>query len=357
VVLDEPEARALLFAAVQEGLVDTDPRIGDGFVAGVIRGGPAPELLDRALEQLVLGGKIWTPFPLPEDWHGELFESGTVVGAPRWKADEDLLESIDGNLILEMLRVRGQALHPETYDSILARLFVAMDRWSSLTDESLMEFNIHRVVQQSLGFTPSADPILLEAAAELSEASSAARPISDCVETYSRIIGTALEFDALSSLPFRAQPGPLLKLKEAPDDSGERMVIANVVCRELRTTPRASTLRGTLTLASSAEAVALRSKLNTWTDCLRCGDNRIDVVRREIEYAQRELVMARTWVAAGVFYTVIALPVSMLSSVSPVIAAALNWTVTVGGVVAAGASANLLRRNRWAMLGSVEIEP
>src|SRR4051812_42393844 len=79
VVLDEPMAMALLYVAVQEGLIDGDPRIGDGFVARLLREPPAAQQVEDALEQVVLGGKVFMPFWVPNRWSGELFESGLFV--------------------------------------------------------------------------------------------------------------------------------------------------------------------------------------------------------------------------------------------------------------------------------------
>ncbi len=82
VVLDEPLARALLWAAVEEGLVDLDPVGDDGYVGRLLANPPPLDLLDRAFEQLVLGGRALSPFPVPEPWREPLAADGVLVYEP-----------------------------------------------------------------------------------------------------------------------------------------------------------------------------------------------------------------------------------------------------------------------------------
>ena len=356
VVLDEVDARALLYAAVQEGLADGDPLIGDGFVANILRTPPSQARLDRALEQIVVGGKVWLPFRLPEDWRGELFESGAVQSSPHVDEAEELFEQIDGDFILEMLRDRGHPMTPDEYDGILHRLHAAYEHWRNLTDQSLMAFTIQRAVQQMLSRRHHIPSELDRAADELSLANADAQPIIDCVNTFTKVVGSALKLHALSSLPFRAVAGKLVPTYKQPDDVRDRLVSINVVCRELRTIPRAADLRKTLKLAQSDEAEALRRRLTEWSGCVRCGDDRLQLVKDEVAYAQRQLAAARTWGVAGSLYTVVAIPISMLDSVSPVVASALNWTVNVGSVIALTAATSIYRQNLWAMIGSVQLD-
>lgn len=51
VVLDEPLAHAVLYAALSEGLADSNPQIGDGFVRGILRHPPSQAQLDAAFER------------------------------------------------------------------------------------------------------------------------------------------------------------------------------------------------------------------------------------------------------------------------------------------------------------------
>jgi hypothetical protein len=357
VVLDEPEARALLYAVIQEGLADTDPMIADGFVGGILRNAPAPGILNRALEQLVIGGAAWVPFPIPTEWHGEVFESGQIRGTPWDKSKEEVLEKIDPLVILQMLAARGRSMSPEEFDAIRDRLDVAVDCWGSLTDESLLQFHVRQMLtmtDRKRRGMPSGE--LTRAADELTAASAAAEPIKSCIETYIRVIATSFEHDALSSLPISGEPGPLLAVSDPPRDVNERMAIASFVCRELRTMPYAPTLSGTLSLARTAEAAALRDRLTEWADCVRCGNDHIETVRQEIEYAQRELRSAEMWSGVGLIYTAIALPTSLLAVVNPMLGELFGATLTIGGVISAAASANLKRRNRWAMFGSAVID-
>ena len=62
VVLDQPMANALLYMAICEGLLDDDPTIGDGFVRKLLSSHPPEQVVSDALEQLILGGKVFVPF-------------------------------------------------------------------------------------------------------------------------------------------------------------------------------------------------------------------------------------------------------------------------------------------------------
>jgi hypothetical protein len=107
VVLDEPMARALLFAAVQEGLLDDDPTIGDGFVRILLSTKPPEHLLKDAFEQLILGAKIFVPFWLPPQWQGELIDREILIPLDS-RVESDLVEvqQLPPDLILGMLASR-----------------------------------------------------------------------------------------------------------------------------------------------------------------------------------------------------------------------------------------------------------
>jgi hypothetical protein len=112
VVLDPPKARAILYAAVQEQLVDSDPAIGDGFVRDLLTHPPSRGLVEEAMEQLVIGGRILIPqswgVVLPPSWQGELFEKGIFAPLP-YLPDHDLVEmpQISSEIILGLANARG----------------------------------------------------------------------------------------------------------------------------------------------------------------------------------------------------------------------------------------------------------
>jgi hypothetical protein len=91
VVLDEPLAFALLNLAIEEGLVDDEPSIGDGFVKHLLEQKYLNEKVQDALEYFVLGGKVFVPFWLPSDWKGEIFDRGVIIPL-KPKLDKETVE-------------------------------------------------------------------------------------------------------------------------------------------------------------------------------------------------------------------------------------------------------------------------
>lgn len=349
VVLDIPEATALLHLAVQEGMLDDSPMIAGGY-DDLLLNPPGLHIAERALEQLVVGGKVLIPFRIPKEWRGELLELGVVAAVPKYPIADQLLESVDGNVICEMLSSRDWSLSLQGYHAYIESLLALATRWETATDEPFKSFQLRRYSDIS-----DAPGELIGLADEIADAILEAWPILDCISVFTRVIGAAFELGALSSLPLRPAEGRLCPVLEPPKNIEERLIIANVVCRELRTIPRATTLRGTIRLARSDECKALRDRLAEWSDCLRCGDNRIEIVRDEVAYAQRQIASARSFAGAGALCTAVAIPLSSFEVVNPTISAALNWTVNISGVIALTAANAIYRQNRWAMIGSVPL--
>lgn len=299
---------------------------------------------------MIVGGRIYTPFPIPTDWSGAIFERGVIAGT-EWPDDNDVVQQIDPGVLLQMLAARGESWSRERFDATVSRYLNAAEAWARLTDESLFSFQMRQMMDSKgwFGFEKPTDE-KLAAARELGSARREADSISRCIRTYSRVVTASLQRDALSSLPIPAIGETPLTLGAV--GTGDQIAILNVVCRQLRRTPRAATLSETIRLAETAEAVALRQKLTTWAETLRAGDGRMDIVLRDVEYAKKELGIAKSLADASTIYTAVALPVLAVSHIAPIIAGALGATVTIGGVLVTALGYDLQRRNRWAMFAS-----
>lgn len=348
VVLDEPEAHALLCAAVEEGLADENLSAGDGLLARAREAAASREVLDHALEQLVIGGRVYAPFPIPQNWHGSVFESGQVVGCEWDSRDADVAE-VSPDVILQMLTSRGYKWSKDQFSTIVDDYMDAVEQWTRTEGRSLDAFEIGYSLK-GLGWYDHYSPEQIAAAERLENLHDRIAPVRRCINDYSYIINLAARRRALSSLPMATTSDPLVTISDADADS--RMAVLNVVCDELGTMPRGTNLRGTLELAGTDEAAALRLRLNSWVTSIRNADERLTVVRDEVEYARRQLSTKRSLDEAGSIYTAIGLPLLAASATGSIIVAALGATVTVASVVVLGLSWAIAREQKWAMIRS-----
>lgn len=356
VVLDNPLAEALLFAAVRERLVDDEPSIGDGFVARLLRQPPSQELIDAAFEQLVLGGAAILPIWMPPRWDGELFESRTISTAQSPNHDKAIeVSSLPADVVLGMLAARGvvwsESELKERYDSFLH----AYRDWESVAEGKSFDAIEIRMILRGItkdvfdGYTPEQ----LAAWERVQGEYRKLKPVYKCVEDYSNVLSISLEANALSSVPVVPSS---LKLDEptALPAGTQHLQLFRIACSALRRVPIARTLRETLKIAHSDEASDLRARLARWTDASRKQDiDAAELAIRDIEHARRALSGAKRAARVGEYATWIGLPVSIGGAfITGPIGAIAGITISVAGVIAVGAQKTIERLNRWAMFGA-----
>src|SRR5215208_2132753 len=154
-VLDEPLAHALLYSAVRERLLDDDPTIGDGFVRRLLSSPPDERLVADAFEHLVLSGKVFVPFWLPQDWHGTLMEQGLVVPTDI-ALEEDLVEApgLSPSLVLAMLRNRRQAWSHEDLIQKYDAFMTTYRAWEATGGKSFEGLEIRMILRNIIPIAP-----------------------------------------------------------------------------------------------------------------------------------------------------------------------------------------------------------
>ncbi len=353
-VLDEPMARALLYSAVREHLLDDDPIIGDGFVRHLMSAPPREHLIANAFEHLVLSGRILVPFWFPGEWKGELVERGLVVPTDAG-VDDDLVEApgLSPSLVLAMLRDRG---HTWSHKELVERYDIFMSAyrtWEAMGGKSFEALEIRNILRKIIPISPDEySSEELAAWNAVSEAYTALKPVIGCHQAYRRVLTSSLQNAALSALPLDAAA---VSAGELPliDTSAERIVLLRVACKQLQRVPIGGTLRETIAVALSPEAQGLRHKLTDWTETIRA--NQADptaVVLEDIGKARKSLKTAKTLTRLGEYSTIIGVPagVAGLFVAGPLVAVA-GIVVSILGGVALGGQKYIERMNRWAMYG------
>lgn len=361
VVVDEPMGRALLYAATIEGLVDDEPTIGDGFVRHLLSQKPSKEELLGAFEQLVIGGKIFFPSWLPPSWKGEFFEKGLIEPTP-WSPDEELIEisEMSSEFVLGMMAARG-TLWSETQLEYRREAFSkALAEWEVVADGT--SFHIMEMLTILKGIMPGElekfTPTQREKYKELDSQISSLKPVVDCVNAYRRVVTESLNLNALSGLP--TTPSSLRPLDIANvGDAAETRAVFKIVCKELLRVPVGETLRVTIQLATSPEAVALRKKMSEWTTKL--SEGKVDpatLVLKEIEKARSSLSWAKTLTRAGEYLTWVSLPTAVVTDamtgyVSGGTISLIGFGASAVGTMVLGTQKQIEHANRWAMYGQL----
>jgi hypothetical protein len=354
VVLDEPQAKALLYAAVQEKLLDDEPLIGDGFVGGLLRNPPSQRLISDSFEQLILGGRVLVPFWIPEEWKGELFEKGLVVSA-RSEMDDELIEvpELPTEIILGMLDTRGIHWSETDLFEKFRRFKDAYEIWDRNKGEKSYDgFEIRRVMHRT-GLIKDFDYTAEEISRweKLQNEYREFNPAHKIIEAYSRVLTCSIQNSALSSLPTFHANEQSISLGNV-EDSSERQVLLKVTCEELRRVPIDKKLSETMRLAQSPEAASLRTKLAEWTDALRNGEpNSYERILNDISYARKELSYAKSFSKAGQYSTWVGVTALGVAALLPPLGTAIGAAATVTCALALAGEKAIKFRNRWAMFG------
>lgn len=355
VVLDEPMARALLFAATREGLLDSDPTIGDGFVRNLMSHTPSEDLIDNAFEHLVLGGKVLVPFWLPRDWKGELADRNVVVPVdPPGEQDLVGVPQMPTELILGMLASRGIRWSQDELEDRYQTFSVAYHKWEAVAEgKSFDNLEVRWALRDILKiaeeeYTPEQVAKWRNLQNEYRERM---RPVLNCLEAYQRVLTTAVQNSSLSALPVVPSNESKALTIGAEASTSERRTLLRITCRALRRVPIGNTLRETLHLAASPEAQALRVKLSEWTKRLREGQiESASIVLPEVERARAHLSTAKTLSRVGEYSTWIGVPVAIGGAfVTGPIGLGVGIAVSVAGALTLSGQKAVERSNRWAM--------
>lgn len=348
VVLDEPQAIALLYYAIKEGLIDNNPYVGDGFIQTILRNPPMAEAKDNAFEQLVIGGKVYIPFSIPKELGGELIERELISPVPYIEEENMIeIESLDPAVIIAMLRMRGIIISEDEITSYIDDFVEAYKEYIEISNGVFID-EYKSFIYKLLGndsYYKSLSPELIAKWKTMIAAYEKAKPVIRITKMYSTVITNALKLNALSSLPVYSSANKNIQLPGFAD-SLERISLLKYTCNKLNSTPIGYNLKQTVEIATSTEAHYYRDKLNSWTMLLKTQElNKIEGVYKDIEKAQSNLLAAKGILQAGALCTCIGVP---LSFIQPLNELGIVTTI-IGGVCL---TTELLKYiNKWAMFG------
>jgi hypothetical protein len=355
VVLDGSQMEALLYCAVQEGLLDNDPSIGNGFVARLIeKPPPSIETVRDIFEQLVIGGRIISAEFLPTNWPGELTESGFL--AP-WEfiPEERLVKvsEVSPVLVLRLAKWYEPALTLERFRQIYNELVGAQEEWQAQAPgRSHYALSIlWDLPGGKKDVSKELETGEMQAFERYLKAEQAATPIVKAIKQLRRVLTCSLEADALSSVPIAAEVARPVACAEV-EDSESRQVMLEVHAKELARHPIGATLRDTLALSRTNEAMELRKKMAEWAALIRQSSNTgYERVLDDIRAAQRELKYGKRAGRLGTISTVVGVVALGATPIFPV-AGAIGAVCTVVGGLSLGAQETIKVRNKWALYGA-----
>lgn len=353
VVVDEPQGRALLYQAIKEKLVDDDLSIGNGFVKRILENPPLADVRDSAYEQLILGGKVYVPFRIPDQWKGEILEKEVISSIP-YINDENRIdvESINTSLILFMLRARGINWTESQLQGMVIDFYEKVREFEAVSDG--INFDSMFVLVAIAGLDPNSSktltPVRMKKWEEANLAYQQVKPVIDVIESYKKVITSSLNLSALSALPVFSDGKEIIEIQDV-DDTLQRQAILKITSKELKRTPIGYDLAQTLEISASSEAESYRSKLTEWVTALRNNSvNSLEKIHSDVRKSRKELNYSKALSSAGGFCTCIGFSTLLASPLFPPIAA-LGGAATVLGVFCFGGEKALKFRNQWAMFG------
>ncbi len=363
IVLDKRTIEALLYAAIEEGLLDNDPRIGDGYVRQLMSNPPSRELIKDAMEYLVLGGKVVVPFGLPKDLKGEIIERGVIESHRTTGSDQEIdIDCLSHKTVLSMLQRRGYRDWNEgklvsLYNDYLEKYkcfknlvgdksfdgvdFILAMRQSPMGEELWPDFHQEYPENELKMWKDVQDSFR-----ELS-------PVFSCRMEYSELISCSLRHDSLCSLPIDQnieERSDFLKFSDAE----ERMSLLKITCECLHRIPIGRSLRETIEMSESPEANDLRSKLELWTHTLHKNNaDTVESILHEVANARKSLRTAKSCEKVGYYTTIIGMPVALLGVLGGPITTIAGIAVSVIGGLSLYRQEEIEKMNQWAMYDSI----
>lgn len=350
VVLDDFSLWALLRLAHREGLVRPKGRAQIRQLED-----SDPKLERQVLEQLVLTPKVLAFFDrgsLCEDiLEGEFLDSDNLIQTQTPEVC-DSFEALPKNLITGIMQASGQVI-PEA--EFVPRLTAAMaveeerkrrihegKRFPGLSDHIFKALKQDKLTVEEWDFYHKHRQIMEKI-----------YPIERAFHHAQEVMTAASEHSAYGMVPYFDETAGISIRNPRFEDSASvnARVLFRVVAQDIGTLLPPTTLTGTLKLAGSPEAEALRYKSAEWIDRLESGElNNIGSIRDEIRVAMRSLEKTKRAKTTGAFVTLAAVPVAVAEMLigSPGIAGLAFGAI---GTVAEVSVRRTEKRYRWALLG------
>jgi hypothetical protein len=352
VVLDDPIAKTFLFVAISEGLMDKSYPLDvdeHDFISKILTDTPTDESISIAYEQLIISGKIFLPFKIPFKWKGELIDKNILISNSQLEEYQPSIniQQLPSEIILGMLSSRNINWSfmelQERYQSFI----FAYNNWNEDINKIPLEFksDIEIALSSFLELENKYTTEQLSKYKALKNELEKIQPIINCIDSYERVINKANLVSALSYVSVNETSyESLIQLPYDVSHSMEeyKYKLYRITCNELRRIPYGRTLKETIQLATSSEAIALRKKLNEWCDKIAKGELKsIDTILKEIENARKSLKYSKTISKVGNIVTWLSIPVSIVPIIGPIL------SITSAGL--SSCSTNIEKNNNWVM--------
>jgi hypothetical protein len=354
-VIIEPSASgALLALAYREGLLVESNDNDDCLKTLASRNYP-DWLTTQALEQVVLFDQLHLTSQIP--WrgiHGELIEAGPFVSVDEPSKPEGEVQEIDPAIVNGILKARG--ISPTLFEdpSILEGVdtaFRRLNEWEKKYGEEPPS-PIAVVVKRIFAKESNLDPKYVELE-EIRRPLQAFQPIASAIQEYLEVVATAQERAAFVMTPtYESGSQQLFQPRITALESNAPTVLLRLTSAKLGVLPFGQSLKETLQLARDPATIALRVKIQEWTDSLTedSGED-TERIQKEISHSLSILKKAKIGAHASNITTYLGIPLALLSPVFAFVAA-MGWICTIAGTVGLVTSHATTKKYEWASFGS-----
>lgn len=303
VILDAATTDALIAMAIEEGLLEKDRSMeDDGMFAVAARRNVPKWVREHVLTQITLSPNAKTTGRLGDFFCGELLSEGHLIRVVDKGDTSNIPLALPQEIIHALLLSSGHDIPPREY---FARLKHASDVHLE-QDEYFKTRGVDSpsVFDEMFAKIPWLGPSKyldqdFEMRRRYEVAWSAAKPIWEAMNEYSRVAHLAGEYDCLLGVPSTlgtpAQCENVFPVgTEAPEPSDLRLF--RIATEAMGVLPRGQTLRESLVLATDPATIALRELLKEWQESLLASNVReIELIQAEIGKARNALRSAKYW--------------------------------------------------------------
>lgn len=350
VILDEKQAKALLYYAIKEDFISDNEKLGDGFIKNILDNPPIADVRDRAFEQLVIFKKIYVPFSIPSDVKSDLFESGMIVPHSRNIEKNVEIDCLDIGVITEVLRQNGKiATETDVFNRMNNFIEISKrieyDKIAEKYETGEMSVFFQRMFQH-IGLSND-NYIPDDIVNKLQELYEAKKNISDIIgvfDMFQFMLSLSIKLSAYCSLP-NITSANLINNFDVKT-TGEMFNIVRITCDKLGTTTVGRTLKETIELSETPEAEAYQKQLIKWSNAIHNGGKSYDTIINEIKRVQIALNFSKYLKMTGEVCTCVGVPAAFAAQL-----AWLSAPVAAVSAICLVGEKTISSMNKWAMLG------
>ena len=362
VVIDKRRGEALLYLAITEKLVDDNPLIGDEYVKRILNSPPRIDVAKSALEQLLIGGKVYFPFHFPKEWKGLIFENQTFIPLPIIENNQLIkIPVIDMEVILGLTKFNNINLSEKEIVRRLENSRQILAKWDKIRgdipDDYFDKKEIRNFLEKAgIEFTSEFQEIDQEQESTLklmNKYFNECLPIAKAFFEYAQVLTQSLQQNAFSSLPtIKTTISNSFQMEEI-NDSIDQQYFIKLTSESLAAPISKITLSKVIEQTNSDGGIVYRKKLDEWAESCRNGNlDKLEEIKKEINRAVEEINEQKKLANFGTLTTWVDGGLLLLSQINSEISQGLSglaMAVTAIGVLSQVRYKYLEHKNRWAM--------